>query len=427
MNIIVNSRFNPYTYEELVKPLEDYTKVYNEVEAQYADLAQQTEEFRDIATRENSPEAYRMFNKYANDLETVVGDFSRGMTTANRRQLLNLRRRYSKEITPIAKADVAMKEANALRAQNPDAIFQVSEYTSLDQFLHGKTANNKYQSREALTKKTAALTEAAMAEALKDPDFVRVMGDQYWLVTQHTGGSYAELTEALKLGMMDNPIAQNKFSEIRQRVAKQAGIADYDAQGQQAIMDAIDTGLYAGLDKPVRTFQANQDHVTPVQAHSMRMSDAQLKLTAASSGMELDSNGNWVYNPQKDPNVAKAKAKGASGSGEGGKQRENILSSPVVITLGQENERSDHDDDYGNVSYVKEEDISGVPVSYNELDDEEKEFVDKVKRGSSADSYNYYRTKTDRSWNIWSDNAAIAIVPKKGVDMTEFSLDLNAH
>ena len=79
-----------------------------------------------------------------------------------------------------------MKEANDLRVKaGPDAIFEVGEYNSLDQFLHGKTANNKYQSRDALTKRTAAMTEAAMASAMWDPEFQKAMGDQYWMLTQH--------------------------------------------------------------------------------------------------------------------------------------------------------------------------------------------------------------------------------------------------
>lgn len=119
-----------------------------------------------------------MFSRYANQLNAIVDDFSQGMNPRNRSQLLAMKRGYASNILPIAQAAEAMKQANALRDEKgPDAIFEVGEYNSLDQFLHGKTANNKFQSREALTKKTAAMTEAAMAEALKDPDFEKAMGD----------------------------------------------------------------------------------------------------------------------------------------------------------------------------------------------------------------------------------------------------------
>ena len=88
-----------------------------------------------------------MYSKYANDLNNIVDDFSRGMTLQNRSQLMSMKRRYASEILPIARASEAMKEANDLRVKSgPDAIFEVGRYDSIDDFLHGKTANNKYES-----------------------------------------------------------------------------------------------------------------------------------------------------------------------------------------------------------------------------------------------------------------------------------------
>lgn len=279
MNLVINSKFRPFTYDELIKPFLQYKEEYDRIEQDYSDLAAQAEVWKDIASRENSPEAYEMYQRYSNDLSRYVDDFSKGMNPTNRRGLLNMKRRYAQDIAPIARASEAMKEANDLRAKaSPDAIFEIGEYNSLDQFLHGKTANNKYQSREALIKQTAAITEATMAEAMKDPEFKKVMGDQYWEIVQHTGGSYKDLSEAIKLGIMDNPIAQNRFSQIRQEVARKAGIEKYDAAGQRAIMNAIDLGLYSGLDKPTIQFQANQGYLNPLQQESLRQA------RAASSG-----------------------------------------------------------------------------------------------------------------------------------------------
>lgn len=344
MYLQLDTRFNPFTYDEMVKPLLYYKQAYDEAEAAYSDLATQTEAWKDIANRENSPEAFEMYQRYSGDLSRAVDDFSQGMTAKNRRALLGLKRRYAQDIAPIARASEAMNAANEFRVKaGPDAIFEVGEYNSLDQFLHGKTANNKFQSREALTKKTAAMTEAAMAEALKDPEFKKAMGDQFWMITQHTGGSYEELMEAMKLGMMDNPIARNKFSQIRQEVARNSGIQNYDAAGQQAIMDAIDTGLYAGLDKPVRNFQANADHVTPVQRHSMAMQDAQLALSAASSGMEWDKNQKkWVYDPAKDPAVRRASTRPNTNSPAEKAARLGVTEKPIFFDI-----KNPHKDAWG--------------------------------------------------------------------------------
>lgn len=154
MYITINSEFKPFTYDELTKPLRDYTEAYNKVEEQYATLAQQTEAWKNIATQENSPEAYAMYKKYSDELNAVVEDFSRGMTIQNRGKLSGLKSRYASEITPIANAYSAMQAANAYRdtvkGKDDSAIFNVDRYNSLDDFLNGQTADNNYISGKAL-------------------------------------------------------------------------------------------------------------------------------------------------------------------------------------------------------------------------------------------------------------------------------------
>lgn len=421
MYLQLDTRFNPFTYDEMVKPLLYYKEAYDTAEAAYSDLATQTEAWKDIANREKSPEAFEMYQRYSGDLSRAVDDFSQGMTAKNRRALLGLKRRYAQDIAPIARASEAMNAANELRVKaGPDAIFEVGEYNSLDQFLHGKTANNRFQSREALTKKTAAMTEAAMAEALKDPEFKKAMGDQFWMITQHTGGSYEELMEAMKVGMMDNPIAQNRFSQIRQEVARNSGIQNYDAAGQQAIMEAIDTGLYAGLDKPVRSFQANADHITPVQRHQMAIQDAQLALARD----ELQFKKNQAT---KAEGAAKAKAARAN-SPAGKAARLGVVDKPIFFDIKNPHKDKwgidassgagrviDYEllgdgDTYGLNDVVKEK--TKGSGKYNNL----KEVVDaKLKTlYPNADpetleyiAHNYYTIQVD------TDNANIWMTPKK--------------
>lgn len=392
MYLQLDTRFNPFTYDEMVKPLLYYKQAYDEAEAAYSDLATQTEAWKDIANREKSPEAFEMYQRYSGDLSRAVDDFSHGMTAKNRRALVGLKRRYAQDIAPIARASEAMNAANELRVKaGPDAIFEVGEYNSLDQFLHGKTANNRFQSREAITKKTAAMTEAAMAEALKDPEFKKAMGDQFWMITQHTGGSYKELTEAMKLGIMDNPIAQNRFSQIRQGMAKNSGIQNYDAAGQQAIMDAIDTGLYAGLDKPVRNFQNNTDHLNPLQAQSYAQAKEEFKWKKEArqplslgdnyyldpvTGLtfQKDDKGNRVYDLKykKDPNSSSRSSSTSSG--------ESSQSSD--IKFAQLPKSFFYDIKYPNKSeFINPEsdtNLSGEPISYGNADDFAK-FDDKIR------------------------------------------------
>lgn len=399
MYLQLDTRFNPFTYDEMVKPLLYYKQAYDEVEAAYSDLVTQTESFKDMVNRDNSPEAYEMYQRFSGDLNKVVDDFSKGMTARNRGALLGMKRRYAQDIMPIAKASEAMKEANDLRVKaSPDAIFEVNQYNSLDSFLHGQSANNRYQSRDALTKRTAAITEAVMAQALKDPEFRNTMGNQFWMITQHTGGSYEELMDAMKQGMMDNPIAQNRFSEIRQSVARQAGIENYDAQGQQAIMDAIDTGLYAGLDRPVRNFQANP---------------------------------NFKSNASKDNRGGHSGSGSGGGSSKGGSsssstERSNRLEH--IVKVRATNKGSGSGDYSVGASWQLESIPEGAIIkSYGGLTPEQKSVVDSTIGTDTREGYNYYIVSDDANGIGTGDDDLVVIVPKKIVINGAEEVDYNAH
>ena len=84
MQLVIDSKFRPFSYDELIKPLVQYKETYDKVEADYSNLAAQTEQWKDIANQTQSPEAYAMYSKYANDLNKVVDDFSKGMNMIRR-------------------------------------------------------------------------------------------------------------------------------------------------------------------------------------------------------------------------------------------------------------------------------------------------------------------------------------------------------
>lgn len=286
MNIIVNSTFNPFTFKDLMQPVYDYKQAYEQTEAAYSDLVTQTEAWKDIANRENSPEAYEMYRNYANQLNAIVNDFSQGMNPRNRSQLLGMKRRYASEIIPIARASEAMNAANALRDQaGPDAIFEVGRYNSIDDFLHGKTANNKFESRKDIAARTAALTQATAQSIIEDPIIRQSMNPQFLEVIQKRGiGSLDELQAAIA----GNPEAANRFAQIKSQMIDQIGGLDrFDAQGRSAIEGAINEGLYAGLNNYQTQLQQNGEYMTRAQRISAAQNAEQLAFQKEKYNYEL--------------------------------------------------------------------------------------------------------------------------------------------
>lgn len=256
MYITINSEFKPFTYDELTKPLHDYTEAYNKVEEQYATLAQQTEAWKNIATQENSPEAYAMYKKYSDELNAVVEDFSRGMTIQNRGKLTGLKSRYASEITPIANAYTAMQAANkyreTVRANDNTAIFAVDRYTSLDDFLHGKTADNSYISGKQIEATAASRAQSA---------------------------SYNKFNELRAAGVDSNTAAESIVTDNSEESFKNKLIQDslgsldlsgYDEETKQRIMDHI----YLGVQTGVGMF-ATQEYISAAQRAQLDMQEKQ--------------------------------------------------------------------------------------------------------------------------------------------------------
>lgn len=251
MVLTINSKFRPFSYDEMVKPLVQYKQAYDEVEKDYSTLAAQTEAWKDIATKENNPEAYAMYKKYSDELNALTDDFSKGMNINNRSQLMAMKKRYASEITPIAKADAALKEANKYRdtiyAKDPNAIFYKDRYRSIDDFLHGQVADNSYISGTQVTSRTAARAQAvgtqlygkyiaqgmkpneAMAAIQSDPALQAIYNEEWTAANGDAldDAGKARLQNAIKSGINNATakVAEGEYMTAAQRDASDRGWA----------------------------------------------------------------------------------------------------------------------------------------------------------------------------------------------------------
>lgn len=129
MYLQLNTQFNPFTYDEMVKPLLYYKQAYDEAEANYTALSAQTDVLRDRLDPIRDSESYNDYVNYSDTLRTIVDDFSQGMTSKNRRQLVNMKRGYAKTIQPINEAierkKVLSEEQRQLAMKDPTMMFEM--------------------------------------------------------------------------------------------------------------------------------------------------------------------------------------------------------------------------------------------------------------------------------------------------------------
>jgi hypothetical protein len=230
MYLQLDTKFNPFTYDEMVKPLLYYKQAYDSAEAAYSDLASQTEAWKSVANQENSPEAYAMYQRYSGDLNRLVDDFSRGMNSSNRRALLNMKRRYAKDIQPIADAskrrETLAEEQRKAELNNPTMLWQrKASDMSLDDFINNPSADyGKSYSGAALSAQVAASAGALAKEFRDNPDKMKklVGGDYYEYIKQRGFTS-----EAVLAAIMDNPNASPVLTNLVESAIGSTGIKDW--------------------------------------------------------------------------------------------------------------------------------------------------------------------------------------------------------
>lgn len=230
MNLVINSQFRPFTYDEMVKPLVQYKEAYDKVEQDYSDLATQTEMWKDIVNQTNSPEAYAMYKGYSDQLNSIVEDFSKGMTLKNRRALLGLKRRYASDIQPIADAHkrrtALAEEQRKAELANPTMLWERrAGDMSLDDFISNPNADyGRSTSGAALSAQVAAGAGSLAKEFRDNPEKMRklVGGDYYEYVKQRGFSS-----EAVLAAIMDNPEASPVLTQLIESTIDSAGLREW--------------------------------------------------------------------------------------------------------------------------------------------------------------------------------------------------------
>ena len=140
--VIINStKFTPFSFEEMLKPIAIYGQEYRAQEDALSELNTKASIWEGMANEQSDPYAYKMYKKYADDLESRAGQLAReGLSLTSRKQMLDMKSRYSKEIVPIETAykrreELAAEQRKAMLS-NPTLFYQRdAASTSLDDFI----------------------------------------------------------------------------------------------------------------------------------------------------------------------------------------------------------------------------------------------------------------------------------------------------
>lgn len=250
-SLVINSQFKPFSYQEMLAPTLMATQAHQELENQYGELATKASVWEEMANEQTDPYAYKMYKTYANDLEEQAGQLAReGLNAVSRRDMLNMRARYSKEITPIEQAyTVRQKQAEEQQKallQDPTLMLsRRASTTSLDDYIRNPQLAYESYSGKLITAQAASAASALAKEMQEKPRKWRsILGNSYYETMMQKGFSSQAVLQAIQ----DNPNAAPQLTRIVEDAINSSGVRNWGDQATIArAIDYAKQGLWSAV------------------------------------------------------------------------------------------------------------------------------------------------------------------------------------
>lgn len=254
--ITTKANFKPFSYAELLAPVASATKAHRELEDAYSDLGSEASVWEKLANSEPDKDVYNVYKNYSNDLQAQADKLAKeGLTPNSRRELLNMKRRYSSDIKPIEEAwnkrEADIKDYKTQLTKDPTLLSGDNNpmNASLTSYMNGNTPTYRYLSGDDLYKQGLTAATALSKGKYNESKPVLDAGRQYWKMVTEQGYSPDEAAQWLaNNGAFPEITAEvNRIKEAYNTAGLGSNSAAADSQIVRGIMD----GLHAGYKKDV--------------------------------------------------------------------------------------------------------------------------------------------------------------------------------
>lgn len=314
-SLVIDSKYSPFTFDELLKPALMATQAHRELEDQYSELSTKANVWEDLINEQIDAELYNKVSQYSQDLKSQADLLaSQGLTPASRKELLDMKGRYSKDITPIElaynKREALVKEQREALLKDPSLIFDTDYSTaSLKSIMNNPNASFNPISGEDIAKRTAVMAKEAASVVLSDPEYTPVFNSQY--VQQKIQQGY-DMSQIIAAAQRD-PKAPKALLGIVDTIKGEVGYDKWSTDNQKKIDSYINEGLRAAIGTPKIDVMTNRGYMTELERERLELANTltreqinQLKGEEIPGGgkvvklgggkfVQYDKDGNIVY------------------------------------------------------------------------------------------------------------------------------------
>ena len=286
-SLIVNSKYSPFTFQELLQPALLATQAHQELENQYADLSTKANVWEGLANEQTDPEAYSMYKKYSDDLQKQADLLAReGLNINSRKALANMKSRYSSEIIPIENAykkrqELINQQIEAL-LRDDTLIFDTDYSTvSLNSLIKNPNATYTPLSGASIAKRTATMAKEAANAVMRDPEYKSIYNSQY--VQQKIMQGY-DMSQIIAAAQRD-PNAPKALLGIVDAIKGQVGYDKWSNDNKKKIDSYINEGLEAAAGTPKIDVMSNRNFISDIDQERLDLAKDQFEYESKGTKM----------------------------------------------------------------------------------------------------------------------------------------------
>ena len=348
--VITGSKFKPFSYAELIQPIQLAEAAHQAVEDQYNELSTKANVWENIANEQDSPYTYNMYKTYADDLKYQADQLATsGLTPASRQGLNNMRTRYSQQIVPIeqgyaAKVRDIEAQKQAKLKDNTLMFDREAAFTNLDDYVRNPNLSYTAYSGQTLASQTSQMARN-LAKELKEykkgkpidaytNTFLtkyNVSSDDVLYAIEHPNDerSNKALRAIMDAAVNASPIPSWGDVDTLDRAYQYAGMGLWDAIGEEKVTPIENYGARLAARQAAGSSSSATVPRVPWRAIPITRTNEQIRNTT-----QMKSDAEFLRelasNPSKALDVQKTYYPGVKGRGEPGSADINIAPGDVV-------------------------------------------------------------------------------------------------
>lgn len=294
-SFVSGAKFRPFSYQEMLQPLQAYTQEYNTIQEGMGELGTKADVFERMANEQTDPQAYAIYKQYSNDLAAQAESLAKqGLTPASRQGLIDMKRRYSSEIVPIEQAYAARaEEAKSQYAGRAQGIVYEGDAStsSLDRYLGNPSIRYNYANSQEGFKRVATVA-SALAKGLRSYGNGKKLDDYTKTWLQEHGYRDTEVASAIS----DIRKIVNGDTDVQSNGVLRAILNDeMNTAGINTWTNKVAVNDYFNRVAPALYQAVGQTQVSPYEDYEERLQKQVEAAIARKGSGNTDDNNNKPY------------------------------------------------------------------------------------------------------------------------------------